>query len=98
MSTINDRIKAVMEHYNYNSRSFAKHIGVDHATIYVIVTGKTKWPSSKTLVKIIEAFPDMSLEWFFRESGNMLISGETNMQEQMKNVLKRLEALEKKRP
>ena len=99
MNTINQRIEEIMNFYNYNPTSFANKLGINTVTMNYIINGKVKNPTYKTIIKIVEGFEDVSLEWFLRGKGEMLISqqqAKDNEDNMIQQLVKRIEALENK--
>lgn len=70
-TTINERIKLVMNAFNYKSkRSFAEKIGIAQTSFNDIIKGAE--PKFSTLEKILMAEPSISAEWLIRGEGEML--------------------------
>jgi len=71
MSEINERLRAIMNHYNYNYNSFGKELGYSDVAISKLLKGKNK-PKFDFLQAILNRFPDISPEWLLTGKGEML--------------------------
>jgi hypothetical protein len=87
MEQIDDKIKAIIDHFKLNNFSFSKRIGVTGTTIDSIVNGrpqadgtrkKTK-PGYDVLTAIIEEF-DINPDYLFGKSNHMLKSDVAEIQ------------------
>ena len=72
-STINGRIRVLIQHINLTDNAFAKTIGVTQSVISSMFQRNTE-PSSKLITAILNTFQDVSAEWLLRGTGEMLIS------------------------
>lgn len=63
-----DRIKLIMEKEKENPNSFANAIGINSASIYHLLNGKTK-PSINTIEKILKAYPSYNRDWLITGLG-----------------------------
>ena len=69
------RIKEVIEFFEMNKNSFSKEIGLsNNVTIGRIINEKRK-PSEATLLKIVQRFPSIDLDWLKTGKGTMLVKG-----------------------
>ena len=59
------RIKKLMEDNNLTPSSFAKKIESKRANVSHILSGRNK-PSLNFLVKIVDSFDNISLDWFIK--------------------------------
>ena len=70
--TTNDRIKHLISFKQLSISSFSREIGlINGVTISKIINEKRK-PSSKTIGRIIKAFPDINYDWLITGQGDML--------------------------
>ena len=65
-----DRIKLILKEYRLQSSGFAEKISVSRGTVSHILSGRNK-PSTDTIDKILNAFPDISKSWFRDGEGPM---------------------------
>jgi len=83
--TTNDRIKHLISFKQLSISSFSREIGlINGVTISKIINEKRK-PSSKTIGRIIKAFPDINYDWLITGQGDMLkgkINNSTTIQNQ----------------
>lgn len=73
--TINERLRSLMDHYRLNVNSLSVRLGFNNdTTIRNIVSekGRQNKPSTSTLNKFFEAFPEVSKEWIISGDGEML--------------------------
>ncbi|MDD4819812.1 MAG: helix-turn-helix transcriptional regulator [Flavobacteriales bacterium] len=84
-TTLNDRIVQLMKHLDLTPATFADEIGVQRSGITHITNGRNR-PSLDMISKIIDCFPDVSLEWLLKGKGQISSSAPRilNMQ---KNVI-----------
>lgn len=68
---MNDRIKLLMAEYGVSANKFAEKIGVQASSISHIVSGRNK-PGYDFIVKVLDAYPDVSPDWFLAGKGPML--------------------------
>jgi len=68
-STINDRIKLVMNKSGMKQIDFANHTGINKNTVSTIMNGKNFGVDN--LSKILDSFPNISGEWLLRGKGEM---------------------------
>lgn len=71
-----ERIARIIQYKNLTNAQFAKYIGVQPSNVTHILNGRNK-PSLDFLLKIIDCFPEISLEWLILGKGEMLIRAET---------------------
>lgn len=77
MATVNEKIRAIIAYYKLSDRQFAIRIGVTQSVISSMFQKGTE-PSSKVIRNTLEAFPELSSDWFLRDTGEMLISNKPN--------------------
>lgn len=71
-TTINERLGQIIKYHGLNKNTFAKKLGFNNNSgIGKIINGKTQ-PSYRNLVKIIEAFPEVNVEWLMLGKGDPL--------------------------
>jgi len=69
--SINRRIFEILEYYNVTRYKFSKLSGVSEATLLNIYKGKNK-PSIDFLVKLLNTFKAINLNWLITGEGEML--------------------------
>lgn len=74
-----DRIALIMSVKNLSPTELADRLKVQRSSISHILSERNK-PSLEFMLKIVEAFPDLSLDWVFRGEGAMLKSQVESMQ------------------
>lgn len=72
-STINSRIREIIQFSSITDSAFAKKIGVTQSVIASMFQRGTE-PSAKVLTSILLTYEDISSEWLLRGKGEMLIS------------------------
>ena len=65
------RIKKLMDNNKLTPSSFAKKIGSKRANVSHILSGRNK-PSLNFLIKIVDSFDNISLDWFIDNEINSL--------------------------
>lgn len=73
ISSINGRIREIINSIQITDNAFAKKIGVTQSVIASMFQRGTE-PSAKVLTAILSTFSDISAEWLLRGNGTMLIS------------------------
>ncbi len=86
-TSINQRIKYIIENSGKTINSYASIIGVSQPTLKACVDGSNN-PSFDTLQKILKGNPIISAEWLMRGTGNMLLTE----QPQQKSSLQKFDA------
>ena len=66
-SSINQRIRKLIEFKGITDNQFAKTIGITQSVIASMFSRNTE-PSSKVLVSILNAYADLSAEWVMKEN------------------------------
>ena len=64
------RINLIMQEKRLSQSQFASAINIQRSTLSHILSGRNN-PSLDFVIKVVEAFPDISLEWLARGIGNM---------------------------
>lgn len=72
-STINGRIREIIQSSSVTDSAFAKKIGVTQSVIASMFQRGTE-PSAKVIASILLTYEDISSEWLLRGKGEMLIS------------------------
>ncbi|WP_242919106.1 helix-turn-helix transcriptional regulator [Pontibacter liquoris] len=68
-----ERIRQVMHYKNLSSTQFADEVEVPRAVISHILSGRNK-PSLDVMLKIIQTYRDIQLNWLLLGEGDMLTS------------------------
>ncbi|OEK06569.1 hypothetical protein [Roseivirga misakiensis] len=81
MTTINERVSALISAFGDSESAFAKRIQVSSSVMFNIVNkkGRLSYPSGPVLEKILSLEKDgkqVSAEWLMRGNGEMLVSGD----------------------
>lgn len=68
---IREHVLQIMQEHGFdnNPKAFADHIGVEYLTVYNFVSSRSSRPKLFMLKKILEAFPEQDLTWFFAVPG-----------------------------
>lgn len=69
METFVDRIFEFMSYLGISQNKFEENCGLTHSNLRTMKQG----PTTAYLMKIITAYPELSLDWLFRGTGDMLI-------------------------
>lgn len=67
---MNNRIQLLLDIKDVTASKFATMIGVQPSNISHILSGRNK-PSLEFISKVVQAFPDISLDWLILGKGNM---------------------------
>ena len=62
------RLEQILEYYSLTASSFADKINVQRSSLSHLLSGRNK-PSLEFIMKIMEEFPDVSLEWIIYGKG-----------------------------
>jgi len=93
--SINERITEIMIHFGFKStKAFSEKVGIPYTTIKSMLAIGTN-PGYDSLLKIITAFPDVSLKWLILGEDDMLFqqmveSGQNSDHDQHVENLSRL--------
>jgi transcriptional regulator with XRE-family HTH domain len=68
--SINQKIKQLIDKENLSISAFEKKIGAGNNSIGTLLN-KNSNISGVVLSKILEAYPNLSLDWFFKDEGEM---------------------------
>ena len=63
------RIKMVIEHLELSVSAFADEIGVQRSSMSHLLNGRNK-PSLDFVMKLVETYPEVSLDWLLKGNGN----------------------------
>lgn len=74
-----NRVKKIILHYELSAATFADKIGVQRSSISHLLKGRNK-PSLDFILKVIEAFPDVDLNWLLFGNGSFLESPSENQE------------------
>lgn len=74
-----ERINKIVEHFGITKNLLAKNSGVASSNISKMMSGEQPI-SDKTLGKIVEAYPEINLQWLKTGEGEMIINN-SNMQQ-----------------
>lgn len=69
MDAFVDRLFQFIAFLDLSQNKFEEKCGLTHTNIRALKQG----PTASYLMKIITAFPELSLDWLFRGTGNMLM-------------------------
>lgn len=83
-TTINARIKQIISLKQLTISSFSREIGLINGVTISKIINQNRKPSSKTIGRIINAFPDINYEWLVNGKGSML-NGETKLRKKTIN-------------
>lgn len=67
------RVKTCMEKLKVSANEMERQCGISHSTISSQVNGKSKL-SATVIAELLAYRPDISAEWIFRGTGDMLIT------------------------
>ncbi|WP_271767657.1 helix-turn-helix domain-containing protein [Aquimarina algiphila] len=79
------RIQKVMDYYGVSASSFADYMGVGRSSISHILSGRNK-PSLDFVMKIVDAYSDVELQWLLYGKGTFPKS-ENTIVEEKKTIL-----------
>jgi hypothetical protein len=72
--TTNDRIKHLISFKQLSISSFSREIGLINGVTISKIINQNRKPSSKTIGRIIQAFPDINYDWLVNGEGEMIKS------------------------
>lgn len=84
-----DRIVKIIMYNKLTHVAFAQRLGVQPSSVTHILNGRNK-PSLDFIIKIINAFPEISIEWLLLGKGNMLKSDFLDQNENQSNTNKNI--------
>ncbi|HAG14990.1 MAG TPA: hypothetical protein DCG69_00495 [Bacteroidales bacterium] len=74
------RIKTLISAKNLSASQFADLLGVQRSNISHILSGRNK-PSLDFILRIVEVYPSVNLEWLLKGQGEMLVGIEKKAKE-----------------
>jgi transcriptional regulator with XRE-family HTH domain len=63
------RLETILEYYSLTASSFADKISVQRSSMSHLLSGRNK-PSLDFIMKLVEEFPEVSLEWILNGKGS----------------------------
>lgn len=74
-SSINQRLNLLVDTYEKGKKAaFARKVGISPQAVQEMLSGRQSDPSYKVLVKILESYPQVRIEWLVMGSGEILPS------------------------
>lgn len=70
-TTINERIRKVLKHYDVSENSLASTMGISQTTVNSALKSDKNNVSSKIIVGICKAFPELNVNWLLTGEGQM---------------------------
>jgi transcriptional regulator with XRE-family HTH domain len=86
-NTIGDRLKEWINTNELSASDFAKQLQIQRSALSHIFSGRNK-PSVDVLIKIKNAYPDMSLDWLI--TGKLDIKNKTEESKKKKKIMMNL--------
>lgn len=71
-TTLNKRIKILVELKSDNENDFASKLGMKRSDSVYNYTSNKSVPGSGFLIKVLQTFPDVSAEWLMRGIGDII--------------------------
>ena len=78
MSTHAERLESLINKLNLNTRSFALQCGYSQATTFYSIIKRDAKPTSSTIDKICNRFPQVNREWLITGYGSMFTTKEND--------------------
>ncbi len=78
---LSERLSQLVAHYGINLTEFSKKLGLNNSVTVSKIINQNRKPSSKTIGRIINAYPDINYDWLINGMGEMLKSTKTNHNE-----------------
>lgn len=79
-TNMENRIKAIVEYSRLSTTNFADTIGISRSALVHLLSGRNQ-PSLDVLRKILNVFPEISIDWIMFGHGSMLRAGATVAEE-----------------
>ncbi len=76
MDNFIERLEFLLDNFEYSASSFADKIGVQRSSLSHLLSGRNK-PSLDFILKIDQAFPELSLTWLLKGDGYFLQNSES---------------------
>lgn len=92
MSSLNKKIRDIISAYKLSDRQFAIKIGVTQSVIGSMFQKGTE-PSSKVIRNTLTTFPEISADWFLRDTGEMFKSQSKEL-ERINSLLDTIQTLQ----
>lgn len=64
-----NRLEAILRHYDLSATAFAEEIGVQRSSISHLLGGRNK-PSLDFVLKVVQRFPEVNLYWLLNGKGS----------------------------
>jgi DNA-binding XRE family transcriptional regulator len=80
MSSIQERIRLIIEKKGLNQNSFSKKIGIQPQTLHHIIAGRLTNPSFEIIQKIISTFSDINPTWLITGNGDIFYTPQNTPQ------------------
>lgn len=80
-TSVNERIKIIMEKNNISITSLSKRIGVAQTTLNRQISGEGN-VTLATVCLLLDSFKDISAEWLLRGTGEMQLSNNSQPQQE----------------
>ncbi|MFZ4799428.1 MAG: helix-turn-helix domain-containing protein [Bacteroidia bacterium] len=77
-TTVNERIKELIKHFEINDRQFALKTGIPNTTLSTYLKRGTD-PGSNSISLILKAFPNVSAQWLLLGVGEMINENEVQL-------------------
>jgi transcriptional regulator with XRE-family HTH domain len=65
------QIQEILSRYQLSAAEFAKIVGVNPSGVSHILSGRRNYLSIETILKIVQRFPEIDLDWLITGSGSM---------------------------
>lgn len=75
---LSERLSQLVAHYGINLTEFSKKLGLNNSVTISKIINQNRKPSSKTIGRIIKAFPEINYDWLINGKGDMLKTTQTN--------------------
>jgi transcriptional regulator with XRE-family HTH domain len=75
---ISERLSQLVAHYGINLTEFSKKLGLNNSVTVSKIINQNRKPSSKTIGRIIKAYPEINYDWLINGKGDMLKTTQTN--------------------
>jgi len=74
-SEFTKRLQKILDYYELNATEFAEKIEFNRSTISHLISGRNN-PSLEFVMKVLQKFPEVSLDWLVSGKGSFPNSGE----------------------
>ena len=74
------QIQKLLNYYQLSAADFAKIVGVNASGLSHILGGKRNYLSIDTILKIVDKYPTINLEWLILGKGEMLQNSASNQE------------------